>query len=113
MSGTTGANPGFTVATLERTLQIPHAKHLARVDDYVYKPEMDATKGNAYAMIIGMHPDAAMRAIGEVDYENTKIIAGRRLRAEDKDAMVAVVGKLYASQRLGIHDASNTTAVSM
>jgi putative ABC transport system permease protein len=98
---------GFTVATLERTLQIPHAKHLARVDDYVYKPEMDATKGNAYAMIIGMHPDAAMRAIGEVDYENTKIIAGRRLRAEDKDAMVAVVGKLYASQRLGIHDASS------
>lgn len=101
---------GFTVATLEKTLKIPNARHLARVDEYVYKPEMDATKGNAYAMIIGMHPDAAMRAIGEVDYENTKIIAGRTLRPQDENAAVAVVGQLYAKQRLGIREASNFPA---
>jgi putative ABC transport system permease protein len=98
---------GFTVATLEKTLQIPHAQHLARVDEYVYKPEMDATKGNAYAMIIGTHPDAAMRAIGEVDYENTEILAGRTLEPGDENKPVAVVGKLYAKQRLGIDDASD------
>lgn len=97
---------GFTLATLEKTRQIPQAKHLARVDEYVYQPEMDASKGNAYAMMIGMHPDAAMRAIGEVDYENAKIIAGRALTANDTGAQVAVVGKLYAKQRLGISDAS-------
>ncbi len=97
---------GFTLATLEKTRQIPHAKHLARIDEYVYKPEMDASKGNAYAMIIGLHPDAAMRAIGEVDYENAKIISGRALGADDANARFAVVGKLYAKQRLGINEPS-------
>jgi putative ABC transport system permease protein len=98
---------GFTVATLHKTRQIPHARHLARVDEYVYKPEMDPTKGNAYAMIIGFHPGAAMRAIGEVDYENARIIAGRALGVEDTDARVAVVGMLYARQRLGIESPSD------
>jgi putative ABC transport system permease protein len=101
---------GFTLATLEKTRQIPHARHLARVDEYVYQPEMDASKGNAYAMIIGLHPGSAMRAIGEVDYENAKIIAGRTLAPEDANARVAVVGKLYAQQRLGIQESSNFPA---
>lgn len=94
---------GFTLATLDKTRQIPSAKHLARVDEYVYQPEMDASKGNAYAMIIGLHPGAATRAIGEVDYENSKIIAGRALTGKDVNARVVVVGKLYAQQRLGLN----------
>jgi len=52
--------------------------------------------------VIGTPPGAAMRAIGEVDYENARIIAGRGLRAEDAAAPVAVVGRLYARQRLGV-----------
>ena len=98
----------FTLATLEKALQIPHARNLARVDEYVYKPEMDASKGNAYAMIIGLHPGAALRAIGEVDYENAKIIAGRSLVPGDANARVAVVGRLYARQRLGISESSES-----
>jgi len=102
-----GDNPigeeGFTTATLEKTRRIAHAQHLARVDEYVYKPEMDASKGNAYAMIIGLHPGAALTAIGEVDYENAKIVAGRSLAEGDAGAHVAVVGRLYAKQRLGVN----------
>lgn len=101
---------GFTLATLAKTRQIPSARHLARVDEYVYKPEMDASKGNAYAMIIGLHPGAAMRAIGEVDYENAKIIAGRQLTEKDQNARVAVVGKLYAEQRLDLNQTSDLPA---
>jgi putative ABC transport system permease protein len=101
---------GFTLATLEKVRQIPHARHLARVDEYVYKPEMDASKGNAYAMIIGLHPGAATRAIGEVDYENAKIIAGRALTSTDANARVVVVGKLYAQQRLGLYQAADLPA---
>ena len=80
----------------------PHARHLARVDEYVYKPEVDPSKKSAYAMVIGLHPGAALRAIGEVDYENARIIAGRSFRPQDENASVAVVGRLYAYQRLGI-----------
>ena len=58
----------FSVDTLERVLRIPGAAHLARVDEYVYTPQVDTARANAYAMIIGLRPGAAMRAIGEVDY---------------------------------------------
>jgi ABC-type antimicrobial peptide transport system permease subunit len=47
-----------------------------------------------------------MRAIGEVDYENARIIAGRALRPDDAQARVAVVGRLYARQRLGLREAA-------
>jgi ABC-type antimicrobial peptide transport system permease subunit len=56
-------------------------------------------------MVIGTPPGAAMRAMGEVDYENARIIAGRALQPEDARARVAVVGRLYARQRLGLADA--------
>ena len=92
----------FTLETLEKVFRIPSARHLARVDDYVYKPVIDPSRKNAYAMIIGLRPGAALRAIGEVDYENAKIVAGRALRSEDEHASVAIVGRLYAEQRLGI-----------
>ncbi|MGH7356602.1 MAG: ABC transporter permease [Candidatus Rokuibacteriota bacterium] len=97
----------FTVDTLERVRRIPSAKHLARVDEYVYTPQVDPSRGNAYAMIIGLRPGASMRAIGEVDYENARIVAGRGLTPADAASQVAVVGRLYARQRLSIDGASD------
>lgn len=94
----------FSVDTLANVWRIPHAGHLARVDEYVYKPDIDPSRRNAYAMVIGLHPGAALRAIGEVDYENARIVAGRALGAADEHDRVAVVGRLYARQRLGIDD---------
>lgn len=91
----------FSTATLDAVARIAHARHLARVDEYVYQPEVDPARKNAYAMVIGLHPGAALRAIGEVDYENARIVAGRNLTAADADANVAIVGRLYAEQRLG------------
>lgn len=94
----------FTVYTLEKVRRIPSAKHLARTDEYVYKPFIDPSRKNAYAMIIGLRPGAALRAIGEVDYENARIIAGRTFLPEDERAFVAVAGRLFAEQRLGIEN---------
>ncbi|MBI3056356.1 MAG: ABC transporter permease [Betaproteobacteria bacterium] len=94
----------FSIDTLKAVMRIPNARHLARVDEYVYKPDIDPSRKNAYAMIIGLHPGAALRAIGEVDYENARIVAGRSLAAEDGNANVAIAGRLYAAQRLGISD---------
>lgn len=94
----------FGTGTLRRVRSIPSARHIARVDEYVYEPQMDARRKNVYAMVIGLHPGAALRAIGEVDYENARIVAGRALRPEDAAAPVAIVGRLYARQRLGIAD---------
>ena len=91
----------FSTDTLEAVRKIPSARNLARVDEYVYKPEVDPSKKNAYAMVIGLHPGAALRAIGEVDYENARIVAGRNLAADDENANVAIAGRLYAEQRLG------------
>jgi putative ABC transport system permease protein len=99
----------FSLDTLENAWRIPSAQHLARVDAYVYKPDIDPTKRNAYAMIIGLHPGAALRAIGEIDYENATLIAGRTFRADDAQASVAVVGRLYAWQRLGIAEVSEAS----
>jgi hypothetical protein len=92
----------FSVATLATVRAIPHARHLVRVDEYVYTPHIDPSKPNAYAMIIGLRPGAELRAIGEVDYEHARIIAGRNLQAEDSDQPVAVIGRLYALQRTNI-----------
>lgn len=97
----------FTTDTLDKVKKIPSARSLARVDEYVYTPQVDPSKKNAYAMVIGLHPGASLRAIGEVDYENARIAAGRNVQAGDADANVAVVGRLYATQRLGISDPSD------
>lgn len=94
----------FSTDTLQTAKKIPSARHLARVDEYVYTPQIDPSKKNAYAMIIGLHPGAALRAIGEVDYENARIIAGRDMNERDADGNVAIVGRLYAAQRLGLAD---------
>jgi putative ABC transport system permease protein len=94
----------FTTDTLEAVKKIPSARNLARVDEYVYTPQVDPSKKNAYAMLIGLHPGASLRAIGEVDYENARIIDGRNVEIGDENANVAVVGRLYAAQRLGISE---------
>jgi ABC-type antimicrobial peptide transport system permease subunit len=96
----------FSLDTLEKVRRIPSAQHLARVDEYVYKPDIDPSTRNAYAMVIGLHSGAALRAIGEIDYEQATIIAGRAFRTDDAHASVAVVGRLYARQRLGLAEAS-------
>jgi len=101
----------FSVVTLEQVKRIPYADHITRIEEYIHTPETDATKTNAYAMIIGLRPTAPMRAIGEVDYENARIIAGRALSEPDADRDVAVVGRLYAKERLGI-DARSDAALS-
>ncbi|HXH13533.1 MAG TPA: ABC transporter permease [Alphaproteobacteria bacterium] len=92
----------FSVDTLEKVRRIPHARHIARIEEYIYTPQIDPSRENAYAMIIGMHPGAAMRAIGEIDYETARLIAGRALQEEDVEQPMAVVGKLYAKERLGL-----------
>ena len=97
----------FTTDTLETARKIPSARNLARVDEYVYTPQVDPSKKNAYAMVIGLHPGASLRAIGEVDYENARIVAGRNVGIGDENANVAVLGRLYAAQRLGISDPSD------
>jgi ABC-type antimicrobial peptide transport system permease subunit len=50
-----------------------------------------------------------MRAIGEVDYENARLLAGRPLQEPDAEAPVAVVGQLYARQRLGLAELTDAT----
>lgn len=92
----------FSVDTLEKVTRIPHARHITRIEEYIYTPQIDPSRENAYAMIIGMRPGAAMRAIGEIDYENARLIVGRALQEEDHEQAVAVVGQLYAKQRLGL-----------
>lgn len=90
----------FTTDTLAAVMAIPHARHLVRIDEYVYAPEIDPSKLNAYAMVIGLRPGSALRAIGEIDYENARITAGRALGPDDANRRVAIVGRLYAQQRL-------------
>ncbi|MBI4273983.1 MAG: ABC transporter permease [Rhizobiales bacterium] len=102
----------FSVTTLEMAGRIPHAAHIVRFEEYVHTPQIDASRPNAYAMIIGLRPSAPMRAIGEVDYENARIIAGRGLDKKDADRNVAVVGRLYARERLGIEIVASTFAES-
>ncbi len=99
----------FSLDTLEKVKGIPHARHIVKIEEYIYTPQIDPSKENAYAMIIGMRPGSAMRAIGEIDYENARIIAGRTLQEEDIEKPVAVLGKLYAKQRLGLVELSEAT----
>lgn len=96
----------FSTDTLERVRRLPSARHLVRLDEYVYTPQVDARRKNAYAMLIGLRPGSALRAIGEVDYENARIVAGRAFRTEDAGEAVAIVGRLYAEQRLGVAEAN-------
>jgi putative ABC transport system permease protein len=101
----------FSLATLEMIKRIPNAKHITKIEEYVHTPQIDPTKPNAYAMVIGLRPGAPMRAIGEVDYENAKIVAGRGLGEKDASKNVAVVGRLYAKERVGIDEEMDGSAL--
>ncbi len=104
-SAETGRETGteyFSTRTLDRIRQIPHADHIAKVDEYVMEAQIDTSVPNAYAMLIGLRPGASLRAIGEVDYDNARIVAGRNLGPQDEGHDVAVVGRHYARERLGI-----------
>lgn len=102
----------FSVATLERVRAVPSARHITGIEEYVNQSQVDPTYPNAYAMIIGHRPGAAMRAIGEADYENARIVAGRALGPRDADRSVAVVGQLYARERLGLTDPEDDFALA-
>lgn len=90
----------FSVARLEEIKRIPSARHIKKVEEYIHSPQIDASAKNAYAMAIGLRPGSPLRAIGEVDYENARIIAGRAFTPADEGRDVAIVGQLYARQRL-------------
>lgn len=91
----------FTTNTLRKALDIPSKQYVVRVDEYVYVADINTIYPNAYAMIIGMRPDAELRAIGEINFEAARIIAGRSFTHEDEMKRVAIVGKTYAEQRTG------------
>jgi|SRR6266851_263249 len=46
----------FSTATLDRVRRIPHADHIARIEEYVMEPQIDPSVPNAYAMLIGLRP---------------------------------------------------------
>lgn len=92
----------FSLTTLDRIKRIPHADHITRIEEYVMEAQIDTSVPNAYAMIIGLRPGAPLRAIGEIDYENATIAVGRSLGPQDRDRDVAVVGRHYARERLGM-----------
>jgi len=61
----------FSTDTLERVRRLASARHIVRLDEYVYTPQVDARRKNAYAMLIGLRPGSALagfrlRAIGFV-----------------------------------------------
>lgn len=102
----------FSTRTLDRIRQIPHADHIAKVDEYVMEAQIDTSVPNAYAMLIGLRPGAPLRAIGEVDYESARIVAGRNLGPQDEGYDVAVVGRHHARERLGIVAPDHEAALS-
>lgn len=105
----TGADD-FSVATLGQINAIPNARHIKRIEEYVHAPQINPSVPNAYAMAIGLRPGAPMRAIGEVDYENARVVAGRGFGPADEGRNVAIVGRLYARERLGVDIANGAGA---
>ncbi|NBA95226.1 ABC transporter permease [Pseudomonas sp. R5(2019)] len=94
----------FSVARLDEIQRIPNARYIKKVEEYIHSPQIDPSVPNAYAMVIGLRPGSPMRAIGEVDYENARIEVGRAFSPADEGDNVAIVGKLYARERLRIAD---------
>lgn len=100
----------FSVVTLGQINAIPNARHIKRIEEYVHAPQINPSVPNAYAMAIGLRPGAPMRAIGEVDYENARVVAGRGFGPADEGRNVAIVGRLYARERLGVDIANGIGA---
>jgi ABC-type antimicrobial peptide transport system permease subunit len=100
--GGSQAAGSLTRDTLLAIEQLPTAGAIIRIEPYAYEPQMEAQYANVYAMAIGLPPDARLRALGELSTEEAPVVAGRGLREDDAQARVAVVGRLYAQQRLGV-----------
>lgn len=96
----------FSVARLGEIQHVPNARYIKKVEEYIHFPQIDPSVPNAYAMVIGLRPSSPMRAIGEVDYENARIVVGRALSSADEGTNVVIVGKLYARERLRIANAN-------
>lgn len=96
----------FSVARLDEIQRIPNARYIMKVEEYIHFPQVDPSVPNAYAMVIGLRPGSPMWVIGEVDYENARIAAGRALSPADEGTNVVIVGKLYARERLRIANAN-------
>lgn len=99
----------FSTKTMEKIQQIPQASHITKIEEYIYKTQIDTSRSNPFSILVGMRPESEMRAPGEIDYEHARIIAGQGLRKEDGDDKVVVVGRLYAKQRLGLADSEIQT----
>lgn len=102
----------FSVARLDEIRKIPNARYIKKVEEYIHSPQIDPSVTNAYAMIIGLRPGTPLRAIGEVDYENARIVAGRQFSPSDEGRNVAIVGQLYARERLRMNKASGSALAS-
>lgn len=102
----------FSVARLDEIRKVPNARYIKKVEEYIHSPQIDPSVPNAYAMIIGLRPDTPLRAIGEVDYENARIVAGRPFSPTDEGRNVAIVGQLYARERLGMNKVSGSALAS-
>ncbi len=102
----------FSVSRLDEIRRIPNARYIKKVEEYVHSPQIDPSVPNAYAMIIGLRPGTPLRAIGEVDYENARMVAGRQFSPSDEGRKVAIVGQLYARERLRINNAPGSALAS-
>ncbi|KAB8007728.1 FtsX-like permease family protein [Pseudomonas sp. Fig-3] len=97
-----GADEGaLTATTLISLRQLPDGGAITRIEPYVYQPQIEAQYANVYAMAIGTAPEARLRALGDLATEEAPVVAGRGFTPQDAQARVAVVGSLYAEQRLG------------
>lgn len=102
----------FSVSRLDEIRKVPNARYIKKVEEYIHSPQIDPSVTNAYAMIIGLRPGTPLRAIGEVDYENARIVAGRQFIPSDEGRNVAIVGQLYARERLGMNKAPGSALAS-
>lgn len=99
------ANNTLSTETIEEIKRIPNANTIVKIEEYIYRTQIDTTRSNAFSILIGMEPESEMRVMGEVDFEHAKIIAGQGFVEEDSNKKVVIVGRLYAKQRLALTDA--------
>lgn len=98
-------NNTLSTKTVEEIKQIPNAGMIVKIEEYIYRTQIDTTRSNSFSILIGMQTESEMRVMGEVDLEHAKIIAGQAFSKEDSDRNTVIVGRLYAKQRLGLTDA--------
>lgn len=83
--------------TIEKIEEVPD---ILKIEKYILAREIDETKENPFAIAIGLEPDSEMRVVGEAEPESLAMIAGRKLSRGDANKNVAVVGRVFAEQRV-------------